>query len=120
MQRWYVWISKSITFISNSYNLILPMHKRCTSNKRTLKFVSIFPIKRFKCARACDVLMVKILNKCIVTILVYSLCYTQTAQYVHTSVYCLFLLNRNSNFQIILFPDWAKNRLDTKTTLFGL
>jgi len=34
--------------------------------------------------RACGILMVKILNKCILSILVYDLLYRQTAQYFHT------------------------------------
>jgi len=34
--------------------------------------------------RACGVLMVKILIKCILSILVYNLFYRQTAQYFHT------------------------------------
>ena len=63
---------------------------------------------------ACGVFMVKILNKCILSILVYNLFYRQTAQYFHTLVYWLSSWNKNSNFQRKLLSDWLKNRLDTK------
>ena len=35
-------------------------------------------------ARTCDVFMVKILNKCILSILEYNLLFRQTAQYLYT------------------------------------
>ena len=44
-------------------------------------------------------LMMKILNKCIISILVYNLYYRQTAQYFHTTVSLISSWNRNSNFQ---------------------
>jgi len=43
--------------------------------------------KDLSAARADGVLMVKILNKCILSILVYNLFYRQTEQYFHTSQY---------------------------------
>ena len=48
-------------------------------------------------ARARDVLMVKILNKCIQSILVYNLFYRQTVQYVHTPVSMLSSWNTSLN-----------------------
>mgnify|MGYP006890633018 CR=1 FL=1 len=52
-----------------------------------------------RAARACDVLMVKILNKCTLSILVYNLFYRQTAQYFHTPVSMLSSWNTSLNFQ---------------------
>ena len=52
-------------------------------------------------------MMVKILNKCILSILMYSLVLHKqrkivyTPQYFHTMVYLLSSSNRNSNFQTI-------------------
>ena len=67
--------------------------------------------------RARGVLMVKILNKCILSILVYNLFLKRqrnilyTPQYFHTSVYWLYFWNRNL---IIRLSDWGKNSLDPK------
>ena len=52
-------------------------------------------------------LMMKILNKCIINILVYNLYYRQTAQYFHTTVSLISSWNRNSNLIGRI------NRLDT-------
>mgnify|MGYP000459972634 CR=1 FL=1 len=65
----------------------------------TVTFVSVFTIEMSKGASstgARGVLIVNILNKCILSILVYNLFYRQIAQYLHTpqyfhtSVYWLF------------------------------
>ena len=70
-------------------------------------FVSVFCIRRSKstsAAKTLGILMVKILNKCILSILVYNLFQRQTAQYFHkiqyfhTPVYWLSSWNRNSFF----------------------
>jgi len=59
--------------------------------------------------RARGILRVKILNKCILSILVYNLCLDKprnilyTKQYFHTPLYWLTSWNRNSTFQ----NNWA-------------
>jgi len=71
-------------------------------------FAGVFTIKGSKgasAARAFVVLMLKILNKCILRILVYNLFSDRqctvlyTSQYFHTPVYWLYLWNRYSHFQ---------------------
>jgi len=88
-------------------------------------FACVFTIKKPKgasAARARGVLIVNILNKCILSILVYNLFLDRqcnilyTSHYFHTPVYWLSSWNRNSNFQTIRLTDWAKKGSDTKST----
>ena len=88
-------------------------------SKSQSTFVSVFTIQTHKGASAANVrgvLMVKILNKCILSILVYNLFYRQTAQYFHTPVYwlssCLQCLHEIHISKKYGFLIGRKNRLD--------
>ena len=108
MSQWTL-LTKIIFFIE--ILVIVRVHLSVSSRFRRYKGASA--------AWARGVLMVKILNKCVLSILVYNLFLDRqrnslyTPQYFHAPVYWLSSWNRNSNFQKCSdFIGW-KNRLDT-------